>query len=167
VLLCVEKYVTVLSSFGDFNEEDLKLARRLVVNRPIAMSLQEEFSERLENSPVVATVWGFVEQQVTRAMKELFAPLATLKATEADWRTAFEALEEGGIFGLLDHDGELTRALAAIGLANTISTNINVIQLICKVLDVDEGAVARAMSLSPRCGLSLVARNGESVVALV
>jgi hypothetical protein len=36
-----------------------------------------------------------------------------------------------------------------------------------KVLDVDEAAIERAMHLSPRCGLPLVARKGESVTALV
>jgi hypothetical protein len=167
VLLCVGKSVTILSSFGDFNEEDLKLAKRLVVNRPISMSLYNEFREQLENSSVVATVWGFVEKQVTRAMKDLFAPLVTLNATEADWLKAFEALEKEGIFGLLGHDGELTRALAAIGLVNTFSTSAGIVRVVGKFLDVDEDALERAMDLLPCCGLSLVVRKDESVVALV
>lgn len=72
-----------------------------------------------------------------------------------------------GIFGLLDHNGELTRALAAIGLVNTFSTSVDVVRMIGKVLDVDEDALEQAMCLSPRCGLSLVVRKGNSVVALV
>jgi hypothetical protein len=167
VLLRVEQNVTVLSSFGEFNETELELAKRNVANRPISTSLHEKFHANLKISPVVTTVWEFVAKRVTPAMKELFGPLATLNAKEADWRKAFEELERGGIFGMLEHDGELTRALATIGLVNTFSTDVGVVRIMGKVLGVEDTALERAMSLSPRCGLPLVARKGESVMALV
>jgi hypothetical protein len=166
-LLRVGRNVTVLSSFGEFNEADLKLAKRHVANRPISASLHEEFRANLENSSVVATVWELVEKRVTPAMKELFGPLITLNAKEADWRQAFSELEWNGLFGMLEHDGELTRALAAIGLVNTFSTDVGVIRMIGKMLDLDEAALDQAMSLLPRHGLPLVARKGQSVMALV
>ena len=112
-------------------------------------------------------VWEFIAKRVTPAMRELFGPLATLNSKENDWRKAFEELERKGIFGLLEHDGELTRALAMIGLVNTFSTNVGMVQMMAKALDVDETAIERAMRLSPRCGLPLVVRKGESVMALV
>jgi hypothetical protein len=167
VLLCVETKVTVLSLSGDFNEADLELAKRHVANRPISMPLHDVFRENLENSPAVDTAWAFVGKQVTRAMKELFAPLTTLNANDADWEKAFEALEKEGIFGLLDHDGELTRALAAIGLVNAFSTHVDMVRIMGRVLDVDEDALEKAINLSPRWGLSLVVTKGDSVVALV
>ena len=167
VLLRVDTNVTVVSAIGEFDEGDLELAKRHVANLPISMRLHEEFREKLENSSVVATVWGLVEKQVMRAMKDLFGPLATLNANDADWQRAFEAMEKEGIFGLLDHDGDLTRALAAIGLVNTFSTGVHVVRMIGKVLEVDEVALEKTMSLLPRCGLSLVVRNGDSIVALV
>lgn len=167
VLLRVEQNVMVLSSFGEFNEAEVELAKRHVANRPASSSLHDEFRANLESSPVITTVWEFVAKRVTPAMKELFGPLATLNAKEADWRKAFEELEREGIFGMLEHDGELTRALATIGLVNTFSTDVGLVRMMGKVLDVEEIALERAMSLSPRCGLPLVAKKGESVMALV
>ncbi len=167
VLLRVDQNVTVLSSFGNFNESELVLAKRHVANRPMSALLHEEFRANLENSPVVTTVWELVAKRVTPAMKELLGPLATLNAKESDWSRAFSELQQQGLFGILDHDGELTRALAAIGLVNTFSTNVGHVRMIGKVLGVDDSALDQAMSLSPRYGLPLVARKGESVIALV
>jgi hypothetical protein len=138
-----------------------------MANRPVSMSLHEEFRANLDSSSVVATVWEFVAKRVTAAMKELLGPLATLNANEADWPQAFGELEREGLFGMLEHDGELTRALAAIGLVNTFSTDVGVIRMMGKVLDVDDTALEQAMRLSPRHGLRLVAKKGESVIALV
>jgi hypothetical protein len=167
VLLRVDTNLTVVSSIGEFDEGDLELAKRHVAILPIYVRLHEEFGAKLENSSVVATVWGFVERQVMRTMKDVFGPLTTLNAIDADWQGAFEAMEKGGIFGLLDHNGELTRALAAIGLVNTFSTRVDVVRKIGKVLEVDEDALEKAMVLSPRCGLSFVVRRDDSIVALV
>ena len=168
VLLRVDQAVEVLSSVGgEFSESDLMLARRHVANRPISASLHEEFRANLESSPVVTTVWDFVRKRVAPAMKELFGPLATLNAKESDWPQAFSKLQVEGLFGMLEHDGELTRALAAIGLVNTFSTDIGVVRMIGKVLGVDDRALKLAMSLSQRHGLPLVVKKGKSVMAIV
>jgi hypothetical protein len=167
VLLRVEKSVTVLSSFGKFDETELKLAKRHVANRPISVSLHEEFRANLESCPVVTTVWELIAKRLTPAMKEVFGPLATLNAKEADWRQAFGELERVGLFGMLGHDGELTRALAAIGLVNTFSTNVDLVRMIGKVLGVDDMALEQAMNLSPSHGLPLVSKKGGEVLALV
>ena len=50
---------------------------------------------------------------------------------------------------------------------NTFSTDVGVIRMMGKMLDVDEVALERAMSLLPRYGLPFVARKGKSVMALV
>ncbi|HYS70001.1 MAG TPA: hypothetical protein VEM14_07140, partial [Gemmatimonadaceae bacterium] len=167
VLLRVDQNVTLLSSFGEFSESELVLAKRHVANRPVSASLHEEFRANLERSPVVTTVWAFVAKRVAPAMKELFGPLATLNAKECDWPQAFSELQGEGVFGLLEHDGELTRALAAIGLVNTFSTDVALVRMMGKVLGVDDTALERAMNLAPRHGLPLVAKKGESVIALV
>jgi hypothetical protein len=166
ILLRVDTNMTVVSSIGEFDEKDLELSKRHVANLPISIRLHEEFREKLENSSVVATVWELVEQRVRTAMNDVFGPLATINTSEADWQSAFAAMKDDGIFGLLDHDGELTRAVAAIGLVNTLSTDVGLVRMICKVLEVDEDVLAKAMSLSPRCGLPLVVRKGDSIVAL-
>lgn len=167
VLLRVGQTVGELSSFGSFDQSELELAKRHVANRPIAASLHEEFRTRIEGSEVVATVWNLVAKRVETAMPVLFGPLATLNAAEPDRNEAFAALQRDGVFGLLDHDGELTRALAAVGLVNTFSTQVEVVRMIGTLLDVDESALERAMSLPAKHGLPLVARKGESVLALV
>jgi hypothetical protein len=167
VLLRVNQEVTVLSAFGEFSEAELKLAKRHVANRPISAKLHEEFRANLERSPVVETVWELIRKQVTSAMKELFGPLATLNAKQAEWSRAFAELEPEGLFGILEHDGELTRALAAIGLVNTFSNNVGVIRMMGQVLGVDDEALERAINLLPRHGLPLVARSDDSVMALV
>ncbi|HKS24083.1 MAG TPA: hypothetical protein VJZ76_14865 [Thermoanaerobaculia bacterium] len=97
----------------------------------------------------------------------MFGPLATLNARESDWPEAFDELLRGGVFGMLGNDGELTRALAAIGLVNTFTTDINVVRMMSGVLGVDDAAVSEAIDLSPRHGLPLVAKKGRSVLALV
>ncbi len=167
VLLRVNQEVTVLSGLGEFSEAELTLAKRHVANRPRRAPVYEEFRANLKSSTVVETVWEIVAKQVTAAMKELFGPLATLNAEEADWQKAFAELERDGLFGMLEHDGELTRALAAIGLVNTFSTNVGVIRMMGQVLNVDDAALERAISLLPRNGLPLVARRNDSVMALV
>lgn len=167
VLLRVDRNVTVLSSSGDFSESELMLAKRHLANRPISTSLHEEFCANLESSPVVTAVWEFVAKRVTPAMKKLFGPLATLNAKEADWPQAFSKLQEGGLFGMLEHDGELTRALAAIGLVNTFSTHVGLVRTVGKLLGVDDMSLEQAISLSSRHGLPLVAKKGESIIALV
>jgi hypothetical protein len=125
-----------------------------------------EVSASLEKSTAMV-VWEFVAERLKPAMKELFGPIVTLAAKESDWRNAFEELERKGVFGMLGHDGELTRALAMIGLVNTFSTDISIVRMMGKVLDVDEAALDRAMNLSSICGLPLVVRKSESVIALV
>lgn len=167
VLLRVDQSVTVLSTSGRFDESEVELAKRMVANRPISASLHELFRERLENSEVVATVWDLVSQRVSQAMKDLFGPLATLNAKDADWREAFSELLRKGLFGMLGQDEELTRAVAAFGLANTISTDLTLVQGICKVLDVDDEAVEEAINLSTSHGLPLIVRKENSVFALV
>jgi hypothetical protein len=115
----------------------------------------------------VTTVWEFVAKRLTPMMRELFGPLATLNAKEADWRQAFSELEQVGLFGMLGHDDELIRALAAIGLVNTFSTDVNLVRMIGKVLGVDDIALEEAMNLSPSHGLPLVSKKGGEVLALV
>jgi hypothetical protein len=166
VLLRVDKNVTVLSS-SKFNEAELELAKRHAANRPTSASLHEKFRANLKSSTEVELVWELVMKRVTPAMKELFGPLATLNAKEADWTQAFTELEREGLFGMLEHDGELMRALAVIGLVNTFSTHVGMIRMMGKMLDVDDKSLERAISLVPRHGLPLVARKGDSVMALV
>lgn len=167
VLLRVEQRVSVLSSFGKFDEAELDLAKRHVANRPIAASLHEQFRKRLDSSSLISTVWSIVAKQVAPAMQTLFGPLATMNAAESDWQQAFSKLQREGLFGMLDRDGELTRAVAAIGLVNTFSTDVSLVVMIGKVLGVDGPALEQAMSLASRHGLPLVERQGDMVVALV
>jgi hypothetical protein len=166
VLLSAEQNVAVVSSFGEFNDAALEIAKRHVANRPIDTLVYEKLCTSLERS-TAATVWEFVAERLKPAMKELYGPIVTLAAKESDWRNAFEELEREGIFGMLGHDGELARALAMIGLVNTFSTNISLVRMMGEVLDVDEAALERAINLSPICGLPLVIRKSESVIALV
>jgi hypothetical protein len=167
ILLRVDSCVTVLSTLGEFPEADLATAIRKVTNRPVAWPLYEKFRADLERSSLVKLVWDIVAKQVRPAIAEIYGPIMTLNASEVDWPKAYKALEQHGLFGLLGKNGELTRALAAIGLVNTFSTNVNVIKMVAQVLKVDEAAMEEAMNLLPRNGLPLVAREGVEVIALV
>lgn len=167
VLVRTDRNVTLLTSYGDFDEAELVLARRHVANQRTSASLHAEFSANLDTAPVVSTVWEIVAERVKPALRELYGPLATLNAREAEWTQAFSELQRGGLFGMLGHDGELTRALAAIGLVNTFTTDVGLIRGFGKVLGVDEAALESAMRLAPRHGLPLVTSRGRSVLALV
>ena len=125
------------------------------------------FARVLETDPVVLKVWELVEKRVAPAMKELFGPLATLNAKEPEWQMAYDALGREGLFGMLDNDGELLRALAGIGLVNTFTTSADLVRAMVKMLEVDELALEKALNLMPRHGFPFVARKGQSVVALV
>ena len=78
-----------------------------------------------------------------------------------------DALRRNGLFDLLGGDGELTRAVAAIGLANTVSTDIGVVRMLARLLEVDEEALEQALTLESAGGMPLVACRGERVLALV
>jgi hypothetical protein len=167
VILRTDRDVKLLSSFGRFDEPELNIVRRHMANRPISAGLHEEFRANLENSSVVQTVWDLVNKRVSPAMGKLFGPLATLNAEKSKWPEAFNTLKKAGLFGILGHDGELTRAVAAIGLANTVSTDVGLVRMIGNMLGVDDTALEQAMSLSSLHGLPLIAKKGESVMALV
>jgi len=166
-LLRVDQDVKVLSIVGSFDESELDIAKRHVANRPITASLHEKFRANLENSADVTTIWKIVAEQVSPAMNELFGPLATLNAKESEWQEAFSTLQRDGLFGILDQDAELTRAIASIGLTNTYSTNVNVIRMMSKVLGVEDKALDQAINLSQRHGLPLITKKGEAIIALV
>jgi hypothetical protein len=159
--------VTEVSSFGKFSDADLKLAKQHIANRRISASLHEAFAEKLDSDPVVERVWELVEKRLEDPMKKLFGPCATLSAKGTDWERALDALESKGLFGMLGKDGDLLRALAAIGLMNTFTQNDYLIRSMSKLLEVDESDLDRAMNLLPVDGFPFVARKGDQVVALV
>ena len=68
---------------------------------------------------------------------------------------------------LLDEDAALTRALAAIGLVNTVSSEVGTIRTLGAALGVEEAALEEALKLEARHGMRLVARQESSAVALV
>jgi hypothetical protein len=167
VLLRVEQDARLVSSFGEYDDTELRLAERHVVNRELNESLHDQMRANLDSSGVVQLVWTTIETRVTSAMSRIYGPLCTLNANEQEWPRTFEALQQAGLFGLLGGDGELTRALAAIGLINTWSTDLDVIKMFSKVLDVDDAALDNAVRLAPQHGLPLVVIRGSSVMSLV
>lgn len=167
VFLHLEQHVQLVSSFGEYDDAELSLAERHVINREINESLHDQMRASLASSGAVELVWTIIESRVASAMNGIYGPLCTLNASEQDWPRAFEALQKGGLFGLLGGNGELTRALAAIGLINTWSTNLEVIRAFGDVLDVDGAALDDAVRVPPQHGLPLVLARGRDVVALV
>jgi hypothetical protein len=102
-----------------------------------------------------------------RAIDAIYGPLSTLNATEERWREAFERMQKMRVFSLLDEDAALTRALAAIGLVNTVSSEVGTIRTLGAALGVEEAALEEALKLEARHGMRLVARQESSAVALV
>jgi len=166
-LLRLEQDILVVSSVGECSEADLELAKRHVANRPLSESLYQEMREKLEETDIASTVWGLIKRQVSGGVEAIYGPLCTLNAKDEVWRDAFEALKRVGVYSLLGEDGELTRALASIGLTNTISTDVGLVRMHGKMLDVEENALEEAIQLGPRHGMQLVVRRGDSVMALV
>jgi hypothetical protein len=167
VLLRVGRDVSLISSFGECSDAEVALAKRHVLNKLSSESLHEELRASLENSGVVSTVWQIISPQVNAAINAIYGPLSTLNATEERWREAFEGLQQMGVFSVLDEDATLTRALAAIGLVNTVSTDVGAISMLGSALGLEEAALEQALRLEPRHGMRLVARRESSAIALV
>jgi len=167
VLLRVDRKVSLISSFGKYSDDEVALAKRHVMNKLRSESLHDELRTSLENSGVVSTVWRMNAARVNAAIDAIYGPLSTLNASEECWRDAFEQLQQMGVLSLLDEDATLTRALAAIGLVNTISTDVGTIRTLGSALGAEEAALEEALNLEPRHGMRLVARSESSALALV
>jgi hypothetical protein len=167
VVLRVDREVSLVSSFGKCSDDEVALIKRHVLNKVDSESIHEELRTSLEKSAVVSTVWQTIAPQVNAAMDAIYAPLSTLNASDECWRNAFEHLQPMGVFSLLDEDAALTRALAAIGLVNTVSTDVETIRTLGMALGVEEAALEEALNLEARYGMRLVARRESSALALV
>jgi hypothetical protein len=167
VLLGVQHKTWLVSSIGKYTDEELRLAKRHLMNKDASESLHAELRMRLESSDFISAALEMVLANVNSAINEIYGPLCTLNAKEEDWRVAFEVLQKKGLFGLLGEDGELTRAVAAIGLVNTFSRAVGTIQALGPALGVEDAAIETALNLGSRSGMRLVARQGNSAVALV
>lgn len=167
VVLRVDREVSLISSFGECSDGELTLIKRHVLNKLNSESLHEELRASLEKSDVVSTAWQMIAPQVNSAVDAIYGPLSTLNATEERWRDAFEQLQQMGVFSLLDEDAALTRALAAIGLVNTVSTDVETIRALGTTLGVEEASLEEALNLDARYGMRLVVRREGSAVALV
>ncbi|MDF2188337.1 hypothetical protein [Paraflavitalea sp. CAU 1676] len=166
-ILGIGQRTYLLSSFGAFEDRDLELAKRHVANKDISDGLFETISRKLDSDGLVNTIWNIVSPQVKTVQEHLYGPLCTLNAREADWPQAFKQVRELGIHGLLGYDGELTRAVAGIGLLNSFTLEVEFIKAFAPVLDIDEEALERALQKNEIAGLPIMARSQHSVLALV
>jgi hypothetical protein len=167
VLLRIKEEVSLISSFGAHSDDELSLAKRHIMNKLNSESLHEELRARVASSAVASTVWKIIAPQVDAGLDAIYGPLCTLNASDDRWHDALAQLQKMGVFSLLDEDAELTRAIAAIGLVNTVSFDVGTICTLVTALGVDESAVDQALSLGPRYGMQLIARQGWSAAALV
>jgi hypothetical protein len=167
VLLRVDQDVWLVSSFGRYEDAELELAKRHVANRPTNQSVHEELRASIESSGVTSLVWQSVKRRVQSAVNSVYGPLCTLNAKEENWENAFAELQRAGLFGLVGEDGELVRALAMIGLVNSFSTDLGLVKMMGKTLDVEETALERAIHLDTIFGMPLVATRGNVIMALV
>jgi hypothetical protein len=166
-IIGIDQQAFLVNSFGDFSESDLTLAKRLVANKSISQGFLEEIRKELAKDNVAAYIWSLIRERIEPALKAIFGPLCTLNASADVWEQTFEKLLELGLHGMLGQNGELTRALAAIGLLNSFTSEIGIIQSFAPVLDIDEESINEALQLDKQFELPVIAKSGSSVIALV
>lgn len=167
-LLGVEQKVYFVSSFGKYSEVELEIAKRLVANNKLSISILKKLRVCLKENKVSDLVWRFIKERVDPALRAIYGPLCTLNVkNNIGWKQAFDELQKAGLYGMLDQDGELTRALAGIGLLNTITTDADLIRGFSTLLDIEEDSINLALNLEPKVGLPFIAKKENSVMALV
>ena len=167
VMLRIDEEVSLISAFGAYSDDEVALAKRHMMNKLHSESLHEELRASVASSDVAATVWKIIAPQVDARLEAIYGPLCTLNASDDRWRDALAQLRKTGVFSLLDEDAELTRAVAAIGLVNTVSSDVGTIRTLVTALGVEETALDQALNLGYRYGMQLVARQGSSATALI
>lgn len=166
-IIGINQQAFLVSSLGEFEERDLELAKRIVANKKISENLFKDISKKLESDGFVNKVWEIVSKRVITVQEYLYGRLCTLNAQEEDWSQAFNQIKELGLHGMLGYDGELTRAVAGIGLLNSFTLNVETIKAFAPVLDIDADVLLQAFQTNQVHGLPIIAKINDSVLALV
>lgn len=109
-----------------------------------------------------------LDSESARIAEDLYSEMATLNATDESRPEIVRQLREAGLFALLNYDADLTRGLAAIGIANTMSQVRSNVQFILQLLQLDAERVIRGIQESQeQHGMKLIAATGDEIIALI
>jgi hypothetical protein len=167
-----ENCCQLVHSFGRVDNLDLEPLNRYVSNLPQDELRHAELEQGLEQFLAQSNLRSLQQYAVGPALKaaeQLYGLLATLQTESESVSAVLTKLRSGGLLELLDGDVELLRAIASIGLANTVGTDPASIALFAGVAGLGEALTARALATAcERHGAHLMqptARGGA--IALV
>lgn len=170
VLFATGDQCRVVGAFGREHEADLKEVTRYALNQPVSVSVHEDLeqaADRAVREGALAFVHEYNRENCLRSAESLYGSLATLHADGDAVGGVLERLREGGLLKLLDGDAGLVRGLAAIGLANTLSSDLTTVTGLAEMMGIDRRLIEQTVgSAEVRHGLRLLVRARDSVIAL-
>jgi hypothetical protein len=155
--------------FGKIPEGEWDIVRRFVLNRRLTWSIHEDLETKLDeyvHNSALEITFNHVQRQCRIQAETLYLDLATLIVADEHVPRVKDALSQSGLAGLLEYDEELLRALAAIGLGNSVFGTDKL--FVAGFTGVDPDAADRLIrDYASPAGMPLLISNGDHVVALV
>jgi hypothetical protein len=106
--------------------------------------------------------------QTLKAAETIYGELATLNLKGSQRDALLNALRTGGILSLLGYDDNIVKALAAVGIANTMTPDRGSVEFLLKVMGIEEQARERLFaSFQEVKGLQILAVTDSQAVAFV
>jgi hypothetical protein len=167
-----EGHTQLVHQFGLTGDIDAEEARNFVTNLALNDQLHANLEEALAQlmADPALQVW---EQESRDSLldvaEHLYGILGTLQTDSEQIPTVLAKLRTGGLLELLDGDVDLVKAIALIGLANTVGSDSVSIALFAGVGGLDDALIARAReSAARRHGMHLLQLTPQGgAIALV
>jgi hypothetical protein len=170
VLAVVEQRVVPVKTIGDFKAEDLQAASNLARTYQQMAKLVDVLKAALDSATDTVAfqiMQRHLGSESARVAENMYSEIATLNTAQEARSEILRQLREKGLFTVLNHDGDLLRGLAAVGLANTISHARSNVELALNVCQLDEETIKHPLEAQTRHGMKLIVANEHTVTALV
>lgn len=170
VLLVSGKRCHVVRSFGDVEQANMERVSRYAINQALSTSVHENLEQALERAlahPMLRTAFDHNKSNCLRSADLVYGILATLHAKEDAVDDVLDLLRAGGLLALLDNDVGLVRGIAAIGLANTVASDIPTMKMLARLMGLDEQLIDRTIrDAVERHGMRLLAQKPGAAIAM-
>jgi hypothetical protein len=160
-----------LKTLGNASPETMKEFQRYVINYHQFGMLGRTLESKLEEVTADSKfkiARDHIDIEAHRIAEETFGEITTLHVPDEKRSSVLCQLRESGILSLLGDDPTLTRGLAAIGIANTMTYQRSGVELLLSVMGFEAKSVEKGLlEKQDRCGMRLLASSQDMLVAFV
>ncbi len=148
-------------------------ARQVALHAPFSWAMDQELTRNL--SDVLGGHGAILRSELERLQREtlknaetIYGELATLNLKGSQRNALLDALRTAGLTSVLGYDANIVRALAAVGIANTMTLERSNVELLLKVVGIQEQARDRLFtSFQEVKGLPILAVTDTQAMAFV